>query len=83
MNLLVGTGLPLGFFPLLWLLTFLGIKNVKTKSQKWRPNWNRGNYLVFVKIAIQETQIQEALELCSNRLQKGGDLQRQKTQEVT
>jgi len=34
MNLLVGTGLPLGFFPLLWLLTFLGIKNVKISEME-------------------------------------------------
>ena len=32
----------------------------------------KGVYLGFVRPAAQETQIQEALELCSPRLQNGG-----------
>lgn len=37
---------------------------------------------MFVKNATQETQIQKTPELCSTRLQSGGDLQRQKTQKL-
>ena len=34
----------------------------------------RGVYLGFVRTVAWETQIQEALELCSTRLQNGGSL---------
>ena len=36
-----------------------------------------GIYLEFVRTAAQETQIKEALELSSARLQNGGSLHRQ------